>query len=120
MGDPLHSNPVVINYGGTDANPDITLFAATNEGFIHAIDTRDGSEVFSFIPQELLPNLDLLYKNSGATSHPYGMDGPLTVWANDVNNNGVLQTPAGRQRPVNMPICMPACGAAARTTMPWM
>ncbi len=95
MGDPLHSNPVVINYGGTDANPDITLFAATNEGFLHAIDTRDGTEVFSFIPQELLPNLDLLYKNSGATSHPYGLDGPLTVWANDVNNNGVLQTPAG-------------------------
>ena len=95
MGAPLHSNPVVINYGGTDADPDITLFAATNEGFLHAIDTRDGSEVFSFIPQELLPNLDLLYKNSGATSHPYGLDGPLTVWANDVNNNGVLQTPGG-------------------------
>ena len=95
MGDPLHSNPVVINYGGTDANPDITLFAATNEGFLHAINTRDGTELFSFIPQELLPNLDLQYQNSAATSHPYGLDGPLTVWANDVNNNGVLETPGG-------------------------
>ena len=95
MGDPLHSNPVVINYGGTDANPDITLFTATNEGFLHAINTRDGTELFSFIPQELLPNLDLLYQNSVATSHPYGLDGPLTAWMNDVNNNGVLLTSGG-------------------------
>ncbi len=95
MGDPLHSNPVVVNYGGTSANPDITLFIATNEGLLHAINTTDGSEVFSFIPQELLPNLDILYNNSGASSHPYGLDGPLTVWANDVNNNGVLQNSSG-------------------------
>jgi type IV pilus assembly protein PilY1 len=95
MGDPLHSNPVVVNYGGTDANPDITLFIATNEGLLHAIDTTDGSEVFSFIPQELLPNLDILYNNSGANAHPYGLDGPLTAWAKDVNNNGVLQDSGG-------------------------
>jgi len=95
MGDPLHSNPVVVNYGGTNANPDITLFIATNEGLLHAIDTTDGSETFSFIPQALLPNLDILYNNSGASSHPYGLDGPLTVWANDVNNNGVLEDSSG-------------------------
>ena len=90
MGDPLHSNPVVVNYGGTDANPDIALFVATNEGMLHAINTRDGTEYFSFIPQELLPNLDIFYTNSAATNHPYGLDGPITVWANDANNNGVL------------------------------
>jgi len=95
MGDPLHSNPVVVNYGGTSASPDITLFVSTNEGLLQAIDTSDGSEQFSFIPQELLPNLDILYNNSGANSHPYGLDGPLTVWANDVNNNGVLQDSTG-------------------------
>ena len=99
MGDPLHSNPVVVNYGGTNANPDITLFIATNEGVLHAIDTTDGSETFSFIPQELLPNLDILYNNSGASSHPYGLDGPLTVWAKDVNNNGVLQNSSGVTEP---------------------
>jgi len=95
MGDPLHSNPVVVNYGGTNANPDITLFLATNEGLLHAINTTDGSELFSFIPQELLPNLDILYNNNGASSHPYGMDGSLTVWTNDVNNNGVLEDSSG-------------------------
>ncbi|MGB7934831.1 MAG: PilC/PilY family type IV pilus protein, partial [Gammaproteobacteria bacterium] len=95
MGDPLHSNPVVVNYGGTDANPDIALFAATNEGMLHALNTRDGTEYFSFIPQELLPNLDVLYTNSAAVNHPYGLDGPITVWANDANHNGVLEDASG-------------------------
>ena len=95
MGDPLHSNPVVLNYGGTVASPDSTLFVSTNEGFLHAFNTADGSELFSFMPQELLPNLDVLYANSGASNHPYGLDGPLTIWSNDVNNNGVLQTASG-------------------------
>ena len=95
MADPLHSNPVLVNYGGTEDNPDITLYVATNEGLLHAINTADGSEVFSFIPQELLPNLNILYNNNAANSHPYGLDGPLTVWANDANNNGVLQDGAG-------------------------
>jgi type IV pilus assembly protein PilY1 len=95
MGDPLHSNPVVVNYGGTDANPDIALFVATNEGMLHALNTRDGTEYFSFIPQELLPNLDILYANSATTNHPYGLDGPITVWANDANNNGVLEDAGG-------------------------
>jgi len=95
MGDPLHSNPVVLNYGGTISSPDSTLFVSTNEGFLHAFNTTDGSEVFSFIPQELLPNLDILYANSGASSHPYGLDGPLTIWSNDANHNGVLQDSSG-------------------------
>ena len=99
MGDPLHSNPVVINYGGTSANPDITLYISTNEGLLQAINTTDGSELFSFIPQELLPNLDILFNNNGASSHPYGLDGPLTVWANDVNNNGVLEDSSGNTEP---------------------
>jgi len=99
MGDPLHSTPVAVNYGGTDANPDITLFVATNEGFLHAIHTADGSETFAFIPQELLPNLDILFNDNGSNSHPYGLDGPLTVWANDVNNNGVLEDSSGTTEP---------------------
>ncbi|MEZ5542044.1 MAG: PilC/PilY family type IV pilus protein [Pseudomonadota bacterium] len=95
MGDPLHSNPVAVNYGGTNTNPDITIFLATNEGLLHAIDTTDGSEQFSFIPQELLPNFEIMYSNNGADSHPYGLDGPLTAWINDANNNGVVEDSSG-------------------------
>jgi type IV pilus assembly protein PilY1 len=90
MGDPLHTKPVLITYGGTDADPDITLFAGTNEGYLHAIDTVDGHELFSFIPQELLANLETLYIDSAANPHPYGLDGPLTYWVKDANGDGVV------------------------------
>jgi len=90
MGDALHSTPVLVNYGGTEAEPDITLYVATNEGLLHAINTRDGSEEFAFAPQELLPNVNTFYTNANATEHPYGLDGPITAWVNDVNGNGVV------------------------------
>lgn len=90
MGDPLHTKPLLITYGGTDAAPDMTLYAGSNEGGFHAINTSNGSEVFAFMPQELLPNLNTLYADSASTPHPYGLDGPLSSWFNDVNGNGLL------------------------------
>ncbi len=92
MGDPLHARPVLITYSGTELAPDITLFAATNEGYLHAIDTDDGTELFAFMPQELLPNIDLNFVNSPATvpDHPYGLDGPLTYWHNDDDGDGLV------------------------------
>jgi len=90
MGDPLHAEPVLVTYGGTDATPDITLYAGTNDGQLNAINTTSGAEVFTFIPQELLGNLPTLYDDAGGTDHPYGLDGPLTTWLNDINGNGVL------------------------------
>jgi type IV pilus assembly protein PilY1 len=95
MGDPLHTKPVLISYGGSDADPDITLFAGTNEGYLHAIDTADGHELFSFVPQALLPNLETLFIDSAASPHPYGLDGPLSYWVNDVNGNGVILDSGG-------------------------
>lgn len=90
MGDALHGKPVLMTYGGDDANPDITLFAGTNDGFIHAIDTSDGSEEFAFIPKELLGNLNIGYQDLSAVEHPYGMDGSISLWHKDANNNGVV------------------------------
>jgi len=95
MGDPLHAKPVLVTYGGTDASPDITLFAGTNEGSLHAIDPDDGSEIFTFVPQELLANLRKIYDDAASVAHPYGLDGPLTVWMNDLNNNGVVYNSGG-------------------------
>ncbi|HSD69908.1 MAG TPA: VWA domain-containing protein, partial [Woeseiaceae bacterium] len=36
MGDPLHSAPAAIVYGGTAQNPDVTVYTATNDGYLHA------------------------------------------------------------------------------------
>lgn len=70
----------------------MTLFVGTNAGYLHAIDISDGTEQFSFIPRELLPNIPILFTNSSSVEHPYGLDGSLTYWFNDANNDGKLLT----------------------------
>ena len=87
MGDPLHSEPQLVNYKGTETSPDITIFMATNEGYLHAIDADTGEEIFSFVPKELLPNLNILKNNSATSTRIYGLDGPMTVWHKDLNND---------------------------------
>ncbi len=90
-GDPLHSEPALITYGGTDANPDIAIFFGTNEGGFHAINASTGSEYWTFIPKEVLPNLDRFYSNNPTWKlRPNGLDGPITAWVNDKNNDGKL------------------------------
>lgn len=90
IGDPLHNQPVVINYFADKSKSDSTLFFSTNEGFLHALDTDTGAETFAFIPAELLPNLDVYRTdNSGIIGNKaYGLDGPISVWINDANGNG--------------------------------
>ncbi|MBI1422900.1 MAG: pilus assembly protein PilY [Gammaproteobacteria bacterium] len=95
IGDILHSKPVLMTYGGTDANPDITMFVGDNEGFLHAIDAINGTEQFAFIPKELLGILNTRYTDDPTTSHPYGMDGPISVWHNDANGNHVVLNSGG-------------------------
>lgn len=96
MGDPMHSRPVILNYANSAGGSDTTIFVSTNEGFLHAIDrggdsggahTSGGTELFSFIPKELLSNLDPYFENQAETSHPYGLDGALSVWTEDANKN---------------------------------
>ena len=84
MGDPLHSEPVLLTYGGTAINPDLTVFVGTNEGALHAFNAQTGVEQFAFVPQELLPNLSTYYRNtSGYLSRPYGVDGLITGFVPD-------------------------------------
>ncbi len=89
MGDPLHSQPALVQYGGTVAVPDMVAYVATNDGYLHAIDTDNGKELFSFIPQELLPNLNVLMEDSAA-SKTYGLDGDVVAWINDANADGKI------------------------------
>ncbi|MFT4727625.1 MAG: type IV pilus assembly protein PilY1 [Granulosicoccus sp.] len=78
VGDPLHSSPAIVNY----ANKSVVYFG-TNEGYLHAIDSRDGKELFSFVPKELLSNLSILFANDQNVKHTYGLDGHITVWHDD-------------------------------------
>ncbi|HEC15619.1 MAG TPA: VWA domain-containing protein [Sedimenticola sp.] len=95
MGDPLHSRPVVVTYGTSGDVADATVYVATNEGFLHAVDTATGQEQFAFMPQELLVNLNALYKNSSASVHTYGLDGQISYWLDDKNGDFVVDPAAG-------------------------
>ncbi len=41
MGDPLHSRPATVIYGGPADDPDITLYATTNDGYLQAVNCED-------------------------------------------------------------------------------
>ena len=95
IGDPLHSKPVIVNYGGDADNPDSVVFFGTNEGYLHAVDIRDGVEEFAFMPNELFSNIAPLYENQSDSNKVYGMDGDLTLWTEDSNKNGSIESGSG-------------------------
>lgn len=95
MGDPLHSTPAVVTYGGTAAAPIDTVYVATNDGFIHAIDASTGIEKWAFVPQELLTRLKNMEINPAATARTYGLDGDLRVLKLDKDNDGIVEDADG-------------------------
>lgn len=101
IGDPLHSEPLIVTYGGTADRPDATLFFGTNEGYIHAVrtDTKEVEEHFAFIPDDLLANqFSYLSNTESASRKPYGMDGLISAWVYDKNDdNRVLSLGGGLQ-----------------------
>ncbi len=89
IGDPMHSQPVLLNYksNGQDYS---TIFVATNEGLLHAIEHDYGTELYAFMPKELLPNINEFYENQQSTKHPYGLDGDLSIRHIDINDNVIV------------------------------
>ncbi|MGQ0591126.1 MAG: pilus assembly protein [Gammaproteobacteria bacterium] len=95
MGDPLHGNPVLVTYGGTEVAPDITVYVTTNDGYLHAIDAGNnsdgstepnrGGEIFAFVPQEMLGRLKDLQDDPPipGAGRDYGLDGPMTAWVKE-------------------------------------
>ena len=86
VGDPMHSRPVILNYAGDKS----IIYLTTNEGFLHAIDTENGSEKWAFMPEHLFGNIDAFFENDATTKHPYGLDGQVSVWRDDPNQNYVV------------------------------
>ena len=82
IGDPVHTRPVVVPYGGTENNPDETVYFSTNLGILHGVDTSNGQEELAIMPQEVVDNIAVYYNNV-TDDHRYGLDGPLVVWASE-------------------------------------
>jgi type IV pilus assembly protein PilY1 len=95
MGDPLHSRPAVVVYGGTAENPDATVFVGSNDGYLHAIDASTGEELWAFIPERLLGRLFGLFTNNVSATRSYGLDGEITVF---IENNDLQPGIGGDER----------------------
>src|SRR5256884_6380052 len=98
MGDPLHSQPAVVIYGGTTSSPNINdaaIFAATNDGYLHAFDVTNGHELGAFLPQELLGDLNAIYSNSPTSPKHYELDGSIRILKYDINGDGIVDPAAG-------------------------
>jgi len=88
FGDPLHSKPVTIDYG----NNDIRILIGTNAGYLHMFQDKNDvlTESWAFIPRSLYKIIKPLRDNQRSTK-VYGVDGPISVFFDDKNNDGVVQ-----------------------------
>jgi type IV pilus assembly protein PilY1 len=92
MGDPLHAQPASVTY---DSGKTLIYFA-TNDGYLHAIDTTDGVEDWAFVPREFLDDQVDLYRNETAETRHYGIDGsPRVQMISD--NDGVVEATNGEK-----------------------
>lgn len=107
MGDVLHSKPLPLNYGDSDAegggysltNPNIRLFFGSNDGWLRQVKNTDasgaqsGQEVWAFMPQEVLAAQYYLASNTQPAPgyHPYGVDAEVSSLLIDRNRDGSIQ-----------------------------
>jgi len=101
MGDPIHTQPIAMIYGKKgDGTNDTVIYVTTNDGYFHAIDASvtpsggdtatSGTELWSYIPKEMLPHLKDLYANDTVATKHYGLDGPIAVLKYDINGDGTI------------------------------
>ena len=82
-GDPLHSVPVMVNYGENENNN--YVFVSNNGGMLHAVSTLDGSEAFAFMPYEFISKaneytVDRPPLANDNSRQVYGLDGSWIPW----------------------------------------
>jgi type IV pilus assembly protein PilY1 len=95
MGDPLHSQPAAIVYGGSPESPDVVVFSGTNDGYLHAIDGDTGQELWSFVPKELLSDMNRLFFDPKSNFKHYGIDGNIVPVLNDEDGDGDIESGDG-------------------------
>lgn len=85
MGDPLHSVPKIVKYAIPSGENEVVreiAFFGTNMGYLHAIDIATGEEVWSYIPDDFVEDLDEFYRDvviANPEDHKYGLDGQVLL-----------------------------------------
>lgn len=89
LGDIVNSSPVYVNkpafeytehnYGNWNPSRSATVYAAANDGMLHAFEAATGVERWAFIPTVVIPMLYKLADFNYANLHRFFVDGPLTI-----------------------------------------
>ncbi|MDX2367717.1 MAG: PilC/PilY family type IV pilus protein [Colwellia sp.] len=85
--DPLHSKPLVVNYGNS-----IRIVIGTNAGALHMFQDSGSTvtESWAFMPKEFTDNIKALRDNYSTADKVYGIDGEITAHFNDINGDGIV------------------------------
>ncbi len=94
LGDPIHSRPIVVNYGGSEDEPNLRIFMGSNDGFIRAFkdsysSSNYGTEIFGFMPNDVMLNNKGLRADASG-DNIYGVDGELVALVDDQDGNGTI------------------------------
>jgi len=82
LGSFLHSRPFVVNY-----KTQSVIFVGSNDGMLHAFDDADGTELWAFIPPDLLPNLQYLHSDYNMAY----VDGSMKAYVTYDSDNNVTK-----------------------------
>ncbi|REL30318.1 pilus assembly protein [Thalassotalea euphylliae] len=94
FGDPLHSRPLVVNYGGSADNQDVRIIVGTNAGALHMFQDEGNSvkESWVFMPKEFFSNYNELRINANGGGKVYGLDGTPVSYIDDGGDGTVDHT----------------------------
>lgn len=103
LGDPLHSRPLVINYGCTKSTgqtactPDLRIVMGSNAGFLHMFKDSGTTvdESWAVMPYQFIANQKALQENLESSVHLYGVDSSPTVLVNEQVKDGYIQSSQG-------------------------
>ncbi len=97
FGDPLHSKPLVVNYGGASTNQDVRIIVGTNAGVLHMFDDNGSTvdENWAFMPKEFFSKIKTLRENFTSSGKSYGIDSPAISYLLDVNGDGSIDSTGG-------------------------
>lgn len=95
LGDILHSQPLIMNYGGDEDDPDLRILVGTNAGFLHMFGASDGDEDWAFTPRALVDLHQQRRRNPVTSDNVYGMDLTPVAYRLDVDNDGTIESGDG-------------------------
>jgi len=99
-GDVLHSEPVIFQYRYADGSSRTMVYFGANDGMLHAVLDEDnpssatipGSELWAFIPTDLLPRLKDMIEG---VDHQSYVDATPKIYFKDIDGDGLVDSGDG-------------------------